>query len=255
MSRADKGNAKMGLPETDKDATGAFDLRVSPVTVRSQTVAKLREAIEMGQLQPGERLVETALCQRMGVSRTSIREALRQLEAEYLVTNTPNIGPSVAIIDWKAAEQIYEVRRLLEGEVAALCAERASPDALMAIERAIDAFEEAVRAGDAIRRIRTTEAFYDAILDGCGNAVMRDIVVGLNARVSLLRVTSMSRSGRANESTLELRRIYEEIAKGNAAAARSAAQDHVRSAAASARKVFADRKGDNDANTSAPAAD
>lgn len=238
---------KMRLPEMDAQAGDALDLRISPVSVRSQTVAKLREAIEMGQLQPGERLVETALCQRMGVSRTSIREALRRLEAEHLVTNTPNIGPSVAIIDWKAAEQIYEVRRLLEGEVAALCAERASPDTLTAIERAVDAFETAVRADDAIKRIRTTEAFYDAILDGCANDVMRDMVVGLNARVSLLRATSMSRSGRANESIVELRRIYEEIAKGNAAGARTAAQDHVRSAAASARKVFADHKGDADA--------
>lgn len=238
----------MRLPGKDVRAEAALDLRVSPVLVRSQTVAKLREAIETGQLQPGERLVETALCQRMGVSRTSIREALRRLEAEHLVTNTPNIGPSVAIIDWKAAEQIYEVRRLLEGEVAALCAERASPDTLMALERAIDAFEAAVQAGDAIRRIRTTEAFYDAMLDGCGNEIMRDMVVGLNARVSLLRATSMSRSGRANESVLELRRIYEEIAKGDASGARSAAKDHVRSAAASARKVFVDQKSEVDAH-------
>jgi DNA-binding GntR family transcriptional regulator len=177
----------------------------------------------------------------MGVSRTTIRETLRRLEAEHLVVNSPNVGPSVAIIDWKAAEQIYEVRALLEGEAAALCAQRVSPDVLAEIRRALEGFEDAVEQSDSEGRIQTTEAFYDAILKGCGNDILADAVRRLNARVSLLRATSMSRSGRSTESAVELRRMYSEIAKGDAEGARSAAKDHVRSAASAARQVFADQ--------------
>lgn len=213
-------------------------LRVNPTTVSSQTVAKLREAISSGMLSPGERLVETALCQLMGVSRTSIREALRRLEAEHLVVNVPNVGPSVASIDWIAAEQIYEVRAMLEGEAAFLCAQRATPKIVEAIREALEAFEAAVKQNDSASRVRTTESFYEAILRGTQNDVLHDAVVRLNARVSLLRATSMSRSGRARESARELRRIYTNIAKGDAEGARAAAQSHVKSAAEAARGVL-----------------
>lgn len=216
------------------------DMRVRPATVTAQTANKLRQAISAGRFQPGERLVETTLCQLMGVSRTSIREALRRLEAEHLVTNIPNVGPSVATIDWRAAEEIYEVRAILEGEAAALCAERAGPDILVQVEKALAGFDAAVESDDSTARIRTTEAFYDAILRGAGNEVLHDAVARLNARVSLLRATSMSRSGRARESATELHGIYSEIAQGNVDGARRAAREHIRSAASAARRVFAD---------------
>jgi DNA-binding GntR family transcriptional regulator len=150
----------------------------------------------------------------------------------------------VAVIDWKAAEQIYEVRALLEGEAAALCAQRVSPEILAEIRRALEGFEKAVEQRDPEERVRTTEAFYEAILKGCGNDVLADAVTRLNARVSLLRATSMSRSGRATESAAELRRMYSEIAKGDIEGARTAAKEHVRSAASAARQVFADQSAD-----------
>jgi DNA-binding GntR family transcriptional regulator len=227
---------------TLKDASQ--DLRVKPETVTSQTAAKLRQAISSGRFRPGERLVESSLCHLMGVSRTTIRETLRRLEAEHLVVNSPNVGPSVAVIDWEAAQQIYEVRALLEGEAVALCAERVSPETLAEIRRALEGFETAVEQQDSEGRVNTTEQFYDAILKGCRNDVLADAVKRMNARVSLLRATSMSRSGRSRESSAELRRIYTEIAKGDPEGARSAAKDHVRSAASAARQVFAEQNAD-----------
>ena len=209
--------------------------------VQSQTVSRLREAIIGGTFSPGERLVENALCQRFGVSRTSIREALRRLEAESLVVITPNVGPSVASMDWEAAAQIYDVRALLEGRAAALCAERASPETIAKIRVALDAFEAAAAHDDPVARIRSTEDFYDAILIGCGNKELHNLIRGLLARISLLRVTSMSRQGRALSSALELRRIFEEIASGNPSGASAAATEHVRCAAASARIVFSEQ--------------
>ena len=219
--------------------------------VQSQTVSRLREAIIGGTFSPGERLVENALCQRFGVSRTSIREALRRLEAESLVVITPNVGPSVASMDWEAAAQIYDVRALLEGRAAALCAERASPETIAKIRVALDAFEAAAAHDDPVARIRSTENFYDAILIGCGNKELHSLVRGLIARISLLRATSMSRQGRAMSSALELRRIFQEIASGNPSGASAAATDHIRCAAAAARIVFAEQVGNESPRDSA----
>lgn len=228
----------------ERSDTGSSDLRVKPATVTAQTAMKLRQAISSGRFQPGERLVESTLCQLMGVSRTSVREALRKLEAEHLVTNVPNVGPSVATIDWSAAEEIYEVRAILEGEAAALCAARATPAIIADIDHALTSFEAAVAEDSPSERVRTTEAFYEAILRGARNEVLSDAVVRLNARVSLLRATSMSRPGRAVQSALELRRIFEEIVNGEENGARRAAREHVKSAASAARRVFVDHAED-----------
>src|SRR6185503_17938764 len=119
-------------------------MKVMPVTITGQTVAKLREAILSGVFQPGERLLEQSLCERMGVSRTSVREALRRLEAERLITITPNRGPSVTEISWDDARAIYEVRALLEGEAAARFAERASARDLSEMKLALADFDRAI---------------------------------------------------------------------------------------------------------------
>src|SRR3546814_11073688 len=89
----------------------SIDLKVEPVTVQAQTFRKLREAILNGVFKPGERLTEAKLCARMGVSRTSIREGLRRLEGERLITILPTKSPTVTQITWTAAEETYPVRK------------------------------------------------------------------------------------------------------------------------------------------------
>jgi len=218
------------------------DLKISPRTVLSQTVAKLRDAILSGHFEPGARLVEADLCHRMEVSRTSIREALGRLEAEKLVTIVPNKGPSVAMIGWVQAEQIYDVRALLEGEAAALFAERATAPEIRQLANALEAFTKAVAKNDPLARLNATGVFYEVILRGCGNFVVREMLEGLFARVNFLRARSMSLPGRARYSAREMRRMYLAISKRDPQAARAAAVDHVRAACAAAREVFDTKK-------------
>ena len=213
-------------------------LKVLPVTVQSQTVTKLREAILTGIFKPAERLVETDLCRRMGVSRPSIREALRRLEAERLVTIIPNRGPSVSEITWEEAKQIYEVRSLLEGEAAALFAARADPAKLEALGEALRDFEKAVAEDDALERLAATSRFYDVILRGCGNHVIAQILEGLLARINFLRARSMSRSGRTKRSAEEMRKMFLAIESRDVAGARKYAVQHVHAACRAARKVY-----------------
>jgi DNA-binding GntR family transcriptional regulator len=214
------------------------DLKVLPITVQAQTVAKLRNAILTGVFAPGDRLVEADLCARMGVSRTSIREALRRLEAERLIAIVPNRGPSVAVIDWPEAREIYDVRALLEGEAAALFARRATAPQLQVMSSALADFEAAVRTNNALRRLATTQRFYGVVLDGCGNRIINEILQGLTARITFLRARSMSRAGRASESAAEMLRILQAIEQGNPRAARAAAVAHVVAAAQAAARTF-----------------
>src|SRR3546814_638178 len=130
----------------------SIDLKVEPVTVQAQTFRKLREAILNGVFKPGERLTEAKLCARMGVSRTSIREGLRRLEGERLITILPNKGPTVTQITWAEAEEIYHVRALLEGEAAAMFATRATAEDLAELRAALEAFRVSSPLFDALGR-------------------------------------------------------------------------------------------------------
>jgi DNA-binding GntR family transcriptional regulator len=215
-----------------------MDLRVSPRTVQQQTVEKIRSAILAGMFQPGERLVEADLCKMLGVSRPSVREALRSLEAERLISIVPNRGPQIPVVSWEEAEQIYQVRALLEGEAAALCATRVGPEDLKRMRAALAAFARATRAGDSKGRLDATAEFYAVILDRCGNRIIEETLQGLIARINFLRGRSMSRPGRAKLSLQEMKKILGAIEQGDAAAAREAAVDHTRQAHRAARAIY-----------------
>lgn len=219
-----------------------MDLRVSRQSVQLQTANKLRDAIVSGFFKPGDRLVEASLCEMMKVSRTSVREALRRLEAERLVVMAPNRGPSVAKISWEEAAQIYEVRAILEGEAAARFATRATLQEIGLMRDALSAFARAVADDDPMGRLEATSRFYTVLLTGCGNEVIREMLDGLIARINVLRARSMSRPGRSRFSLAEMRRILAAVEKHDAALARKAAVDHVTAACRAARDVFGSKK-------------
>ncbi len=222
----------------DSPQADVSDLTILPITVHAQTAQKLRDAILSGIFRPGERMVEADLCRRMGVSRPSIREALRRLEAERLITIRPNRGPMVTEISWEDARQIYHARALLEGEAAALFAAHASAAALRDLKSALDDFQRATKRDNVLQRLSATECFYNVILDHCGNRIIAEMLQGLVARITFLRSRSMSRPGRAKVSAIEMAKMYKAIEAGDEHEARQAAIDHVRAAANAARQVF-----------------
>lgn len=215
-----------------------MDLRIAIKSVQQQAVEKLRAAILAGVFKPGDRLIEADLCARLGVSRPSVREALRSLEAEGLVTIIPNRGPQIPVLTWEQAAEIYRVRALLEGEAAALCAARATPEQLEELRAALDLFGKAVHAGDSARRLSATAEFYRLMQEAAGNTLIDDLLRRLLARINFLRAQSMSRRARAHSSLREMRAILEAIVKGDAEAARRAAEHHVENASEAARAAL-----------------
>jgi DNA-binding GntR family transcriptional regulator len=215
-----------------------MDLKISPISVQQQAANKLRAAILAGVFQPGERLIEADLCTRLGVSRPSVREALRSLEAEKLVAIVPNRGPLVPLISWEQAREIYQVRALLEGEAAAAFAGRATAENLRRMRDALADFIKADKKSDAAGRLSATSRFYDEIVMGCGNSIIHEVLQGLLARITFLRSRSMSTAGRAKFSAREMKKILLAIQAGDARAARKAAVEHVENACAAAHSTF-----------------
>jgi len=219
--------------------TAKVALPAARKTVQQELVEKLRHAILSGIFLPGNRLVESDLCNSFGVSRPSLREALRRLQAERLIEIVPNRGPQVPVLSWRDAEEIYEVRELLEGEAASRCALLISGDDLGALRASLEAFRRASRAsGTASELISTTSDFFAIILRNCGNKIIEETLTGLKARVNFLRSRSMSLPERAKKSYVEMAAIYNAIKARNARLARKAAQEHVANARNAAKIAF-----------------
>lgn len=206
--------------------------------IRKQTTDNLRAAIVGGRFKPGERLNEKKLCQLTGVSRTSVREALRQLEAEGLVTTLPNKGPVVTKVTCEEAKDIYEVREQLEGLAARLFAEKADDLQVMTLAVEVARLDKAHQEDNIVEYLKAKNEFYEVLLQGCGNQTVYSIIRSLLARVNFLRTTSLSTPQRMGRSVAEIQRIVEAIQRREPQAAYEACIEHVRNAAASALPVL-----------------
>lgn len=222
------------LTTTQDAATASSGMRVvrNTVTLRQQVLEVLRSAILNFQFKPGDRLIERELCEMTGVSRTSVREALRHLESEGLVQNLPNKGPMVAMVTAAEAREIFEVRRVLEGLAARLFAARAGAPEHAALDAAMAALERAFATADVHEILKATTAYYEVLLGGCGNEVIRRMIGLLQARVTFLRATSISQPGRAPASLAEMKRLTAALKSGQPDEAEAASTAHVERASA-----------------------
>lgn len=148
----------------------------------------LRQAILTGQLEPGERLMEIQLAQRLGVSRTPIREAIRKLELEGLVTMVPRKGARVAQITEKSMKDVLEVRVALDVLAVQLACERMTDEELMRLEQAGEEFKKAIRTKDATLIAQADVAFHDCILKASGNERLVQLVNNLSEQIYRYRL-------------------------------------------------------------------
>jgi DNA-binding GntR family transcriptional regulator len=133
-------------------------------SLRQLVENRLREAITAGLFKPGQRLTERRLCELTGVGRTSIREALRQLEAEGLVTTLPHRGPVVSTISIAEAEQLYAVRALLEGFAGRECARRRDPKIVARLAEQVERMRAVAEETDHSRLLAIKTEFYATLL-------------------------------------------------------------------------------------------
>lgn len=217
-----------------QEGTASFeDLRIERPgkTLRELTLEKMRDAILEGRFKPGERLVERTLCDRLGVSRTVVREVLRHLETEGLVDNLPQQGPAVARPDPVKAAQIYEIRGLLEGEAARTYARISTPEGVAHLAACIDRNELAFARANSSLVLKGTNDFYEALFHFAGKEVAWSIVQSLNMRINHLRALTISEPGRGPNAIAEMRAIVAAISVHDADGAYAASIGHIKSVA------------------------
>jgi DNA-binding GntR family transcriptional regulator len=203
-----------------------------PNPLRQQVTDNLRAAIANCEFEPGGRLTERELCETLNVSRSTIRESLRQLESEGLVRITPNKGPMITALSAKEARDIYSIRERLESYAFALCAERATPQLIAAAKLHLTAIKVAERAGDfsGLQTAKTT--FYDLLFSHTGNPQLCALLKQLRARCALTRATGRLRSERMAESRRGAEDLLAAIRAKDASAASAVAVGHLERASA-----------------------
>lgn len=148
----------------------------------------LRQAILKGELKPGERLMEIQLAQRLGVSRTPIREAIRKLELEGLVVMIPRKGAEVASITEKSLRDVLEIRRSLEELAFQIACDRITKGQFLDLETALVGFKKAVESGKLTEIAEADVTFHDVIYIATGNDKLIQILNNLREQMYRYRL-------------------------------------------------------------------
>lgn len=223
------------------------DLRVSehPILVRDRALQRLRAAIVNGVYKPGDRLIDRELGERMGISRASVREVVRQLETEGLVQVEPRRGLVVATITPQDALDIYEFRAMLEEKAVRLFVERAGPAQRAALKASTEAFAAAGAAGRLNDMIEAMSEFYGTLFKGAGNHVFENVGTRLLTRISALRRLSMSKPGRVAKSVVEMRELTDAVLAGDVQRAADACARHIEAAREAAMALMREGRQDD----------
>lgn len=195
--------------------------------LRDVVCNSLRQAILLGELKPGERLMEIHLADRLGVSRTPIREAIRKLALEGLVTIVPRRGAEVAQITEKSMNDVLEVRRALDALCAELACERITPGELENLRLSCESFEAAVKTADATEIAHADVALHDIIVRATGNQRLIQLVNNLAEQMYRYRFEYIKDTSQHETLVEEHRIIYQSILGKDKETAAQAAKTHI----------------------------
>ena len=195
--------------------------------LRDVVFKTLRQAILTGELKPGERLMEIHLANKLGVSRTPIREAIRKLELEGLVIMIPRRGAEVAEITEKSMKDVLEVRKALDTLAVELACERITEEDKEKLLLACEEFEEAVKTGNFAMIAKTDVIFHDIIVEATGNVRLVQMVNNLAEQMYRYRFEYIKDASQHERLIEEHRKIYEGVIRGEKETAVTASGTHI----------------------------
>ena len=187
----------------------------------------LRQAILKGELEPGERLMEIQLAERLGVSRTPIREAIRKLELEGLVLMVPRKGAEVASISEKSLREVLEVRRSLEELAIELACQKITQEQIQELEAAEAVFAEAVQKGDPMTIAESDESYHVVIYQSTGNGRLVQILNNLREQMYRYRLEYIKDADKRQILVVEHEHIIRAVKSHNIAEAKRAMREHI----------------------------
>ncbi len=195
--------------------------------LRDVVFKTLRQEILTGKLKPGERLMEIQLANKLGVSRTPIREAIRKLELDGLVIMIPRRGAEVAQITLKDLKDVMEVRCALDVLAIELACERMERDERSKLYQACENFREAVKTKDTRKLAEADVAFHDAIVLSTGNTRLIQLVSNLSEQMYRYRFEYLKDATSHEMLQQEHMEMYQSILKKDKAAAASVVRKHI----------------------------
>ena len=196
-------------------------------SLRGQVFQEIREDILKGKFKENEELREATLGKDLGVSRTPVREALRQLELEGLVHIIPNIGAYVTGITEKDVHDIYMTRSMLEGLCARWAAEHISEEQIQEMEEVLLLTEYHLNRGNAEQLAELDGKFHEVLYDASQSRILRHILSDFHKYVQVARKRSVKKEDRAKKSLEEHREILNALRTGDADRAEELAHIHI----------------------------
>jgi DNA-binding GntR family transcriptional regulator len=196
-------------------------------SARALALTALRNAIQWGELAPGERISEANIAKRLGLSRTPIREASQQLASEGLLETVQRVGSFVRRIEPSEIDEIYQLKALLEPLCAKLAAQNISATDQERLRRNVSSMERHVVAGDVHRMGDAIDAFHDLVLEASGSRLLPSIYAQIDGRIRWLRRRNLSLPGRLKQSLAQHRVIARAIVAKDPVAAEAATRRHV----------------------------
>ncbi len=188
----------------------------------------LKESILKGELKPGERLMEIALAEEMGVSRTPVREAIRKLEKEKFVEMIPRKGAYVADLTKQDILDVLEIRYVLEGLAAKLAAKKMKEEDIEQLKQNVRDFKEAIENMDRTTMIDNDNAFHDIIYEATENEKLIEIIQDLHDQYQRFRLVYFNEFDDYAEVCRRHEVICEAIVAGDEDLAKEQAEEHVR---------------------------
>jgi DNA-binding GntR family transcriptional regulator len=184
-------------------------------TLREQIVSSLRESIIRGELDPGQKITEPELAGKLGISRTPIREAFRQLESEGFLTVIPRRGAIVSRMTKKEINDFYEIKSLLEGYAARKAAACATDKDIEKLRKLNGQLQVMAERGDVEGYFNKNKEFHSTFISICGNDKLLDIWSNLTRLFVRFRLNALSVPGRLMDSVTKHREIINALSKGD----------------------------------------
>lgn len=196
-------------------------------TISGAAYRQLKNAILRGQMPTGARINELELAEAWNVSRTPIRDALRRLQAEGLVEAVPRRGVVVPALSPREADEVYELREVLEGRAARRAAERSTPEFHGRLNALIKAFGLALKQSDVAQMSAIDDDIHSGIAAMSENGRLERTIEGIRAQTRQIRSRGMRAKGRAQKSFREMAKLTAAIRARNGARAEAAMREHI----------------------------
>lgn len=231
-----KAETSQNHPKPALERESNVEEKVQAINLTARVYQQIRKGILCGTWKPGEALTELKLTQKLSVSRTPVREALRQLELEGLVEMRPNRGAVVVGIGPSDIEDIYEIRSLLEGRAAEKAAAHIDGEMAQQLMEIVDLTEFYIERRDYDRVTAMDDRFHQLIYSLTGSRMFQRILADLHAYAENIRERSIKEEGRAMVMLAEHRAIVEALTAGDSVRAGQLMIEHVNNSAANMEK-------------------